>query len=1771
MTFKPARSLAFNQVYTGSFYLGQVKDVPARFREFRFGFRTLPCYMDVRFQGFETQDGQFRAVVSVRTSEVVSPEVITQCFKVEQGSETIPVRADSGGPGRCHILRTAALDRQNSEPLQWVLKSDENIRATSMDPVTLRLPSAQHFRVTREAFYGLEEGRIQLNFSQPPDPRQDLSHLIWLASADGKPVEMNLRPEVQGNNIFLHPDELQSGTSYTLHISPAVRSEEGASLDEPYELKFSTSPLQPGLFMDHYGVIIPSSEHALIPFKARQLRRVRVRIFQVFDNNLEAFLREREYSLKNADFYNVSRFGRVAWEGEIELTPLPYPEIRPFALNVGPLLKKLQGKVFLTSLFFKPEDIFNGCSEAPDDNATTSADPAGLKILALDLLKSKEPSDPEYFEPDGAWYWNDPRYDWQKSEDPCNPAFYAGKTQYTWFHISDLGLVARKSGNGQWVVGVNSLESGQGLAGVRVTLMDPQNQPLASGHTRSDGLIYFNDIPEHIKPAAVKAETSRETQWITLNPHHSLNLSSFAHTAGRTQAIRDFPGFIYTERGVWRPGDTLFTATVLPGGAEALPEGMPLVYELTDPRGQVVDRQVRNPGAWQIVTVPFVTAPDAPTGVYTLRLKTGPYNATRRLLVEAIKPNRLNIQVDWPASGCLTEKTFPISLRVKRLTGAPAARMKVVQSVKFKKEIPSFGSLKNFCFHPPEWQLKESDEVQVFEGTTDADGQCAVQWRLPLRNPRSLLGAIVTTQVWEPGGYSSVDVQNLRWSPFSTFVGFNVNGTWPVGVLSTNKTYRIQLVAVDPEGRKVGPGEKIRLRLSQTAPQYWYEEDITTDEGFSYNDSHENLMDTIVVTGQDGMAVCPVRIPKTMAGTFKLQAMALSSGYMAEGRMEFGDEEIQTYDLVAPHGRREAFVLPLKLDKKSCEEGSEVHLSFESRGDETALIALETPSRLLELRRVACTAGETHYRFRIPEGAAPNVFVQVHLIRPFAHASGDIRRYGLEEIQVSPVGARLKPIIRTSGPLEPDVPFEIQIRESEGRPCTYTLAVVDEGLLNLTRFKTPDVYSEMYRPGSYQSGIWDNYDAVVQKIGKERYRMVTIGGDGHLDPAAAGRLKRFKPVVRFLGPFKLKAKDTHRHKILIENYVGSVRVMVMAAQDRSFGSADTTLPVARDVMLLPTLPRVLAPGEEVKLPVSVLWQNKKGGRVTVQVQTTAGLQVRGSAARSVEFKGPGETVVTFDLVSGPGQGWRTVNVTATGAGKPARAFMNIESRNPERPHTLVRSFTLAPGTQQAFEALGSNQPVVADKLEIYNRFRLNLDGVLRHLIQYPYGCAEQMVSAALPQLYLNDFARLTELEERVRQSNVRQAIRRLSQYMAPDGGLAYWPGARRSEEWATAYALLFLSEAKARGFDVPEKNHRRLVNFLKESVHRSHSNNILHIKENLLSQAYFLWTLSAAGAPAYGAMTRLLEEGALTPEARWYLAAAYALAGRRDIASRLIFKTAPADESNYQYGSLLRSQSIALATLALLNDEGRATPLARQIGETLEQGLYNTQGASLALWALNTYFRKFPMREPIRFSMNEGAPITLERPVHQQDIPQNQKLTLKNLSSIPIQISRITTQQPPMGQSQPFSQGLKISRRFIDDKGNALDLENVPQTTAFWMEWTVSNASPGLAFSHLALCQMLPSGWEIASGEMLAGESLSSAPEYDHSDLRDDRVCYFFSLPSGKSKTFRLRVNAAYAGRFYLPGALVEDMYRPNVAALTPAFWIQVMEVSEPKGPKKPI
>lgn len=178
LTFKPARSLAFNQVYTGSFYLGQVKDVPTRFREFRFVFRTLPCYMDVRFQGFETQDGQFSAVMSMRTAEVVSPEVITQCFKVEQGSETIPVRADSGGPGRHHILRTAALDRQNSEPLQWVLKSDENIRATSMDPMTLRLPSAQHFRVAREAFYGLEEGRIQLNFSQPPDPRQDLIHLM---------------------------------------------------------------------------------------------------------------------------------------------------------------------------------------------------------------------------------------------------------------------------------------------------------------------------------------------------------------------------------------------------------------------------------------------------------------------------------------------------------------------------------------------------------------------------------------------------------------------------------------------------------------------------------------------------------------------------------------------------------------------------------------------------------------------------------------------------------------------------------------------------------------------------------------------------------------------------------------------------------------------------------------------------------------------------------------------------------------------------------------------------------------------------------------------------------------------------------------------------------------------------------------------------------------------------------------------------------------------------------------------------------------------------------------------------------------------------------------------------------------------------------------------------------------------------------------------------------------------------------------------------------
>ncbi len=301
-----------------------------------------------------------------------------------------------------------------------------------------------------------------------------------------------------------------------------------------------------------------------------------------------------------------------------------------------------------------------------------------------------------------------------------------------------------------------------------------------------------------------------------------------------------------------------------------------------------------------------------------------------------------------------------------------------------------------------------------------------------------------------------------------------------------------------------------------------------------------------------------------------------------------------------------ASMLTFNSDKKKYTVGEEAELIVPTGGEGRLLLSIESGSRILSRKWIPVQAKETKIKFPVTADMAPNVYAYVTLIQPHANTVNDMpmRLYGVIPIFVEDPGTRLEPVVKMPDVLEPLQQFTIQVSEKNRKQMTYTVAIVEEGLLDLTRFKTPDPWSRFYAREALGVKTWDLYDMVIGAFGGKLSSIIGIGGDNDMVAnESADKANRFKPVVTVLGPFTLDAGSTNKHNVKLPNYIGSVKAMVVAGQDGAYGSAEKAVPVKKPLMVLATLPRVMGPGESVKLPVTVFAMDKQVKDVQVQIKT----------------------------------------------------------------------------------------------------------------------------------------------------------------------------------------------------------------------------------------------------------------------------------------------------------------------------------------------------------------------------------------------------------------------------------------------------------------------------------------------------------------------------------------------------------------------------------------
>ena len=654
--------------------------------------------------------------------------------------------------------------------------------------------------------------------------------------------------------------------------------------------------------------------------------------------------------------------------------------------------------------------------------------------------------------------------------------------------------------------------------------------------------------------------------------------------------------------------------------------------------------------------------------------------------------------------------------------------------------------------------------------------------------------------------------------------------------------------------------------------------------------------------------------------------------------------------------------------------------------------------------------------------------------------------------------------------------------------------------------------------------------------------MFSVGGDQQINPAAK-KDNRFNPVVRVLGPFTLE-KGSQTHRIKLPMYVGSLRVMVVAGHNGAFGNAEKAVAVRSPLMVVPTLPRVLGSGEKVTLPVNVFAMENDVRQASVSVKVEGPVKIAGNAAKELTFNEPGDQLVRFELETA-GEGTARVTVSAAGAGHTASETISIQVRNPNPPVIRVQRKNLAAGERATFTFNNAQTAQVT----LTGFPAIDVNGAFSFTRNYRYTCTEQLAARGLTLLHTKDM--LSEQHAAEAETLLPEIIRELYVRQLPDGGFVYWPGENTAQTWVSSMAGLFLSEAAAKGYRVERENLQRWTAFQQKAIANYRASDKARYD---LDQAFRLYALALAGHEEAGAMNRLKEQAGLSPQARWMLAAAYAACGKKAVGTQLI-QSLPDSFTDYSadrltYGSSLRDKAIAINALALCDRSGQALEIAQDVAQVFAPGYSSTQEMAFAAMAMD---RLAGMTATGTLSAEvNGKAVQTPKSVWSTDIDATAgQASLTNTSDGPVYVSLVTVGQVPAGTPVASRHsGLRLEVTYTDLRGAAVEPRSLQQGTEFTATIKVTSENSLQDLEHLALTFPIASGWEIYNDRLFAGQ-VAAQNAYDHQDIRDDACIWYFDLPLGTSKAFKLRLRAAYEGSFLLPPVTCEAMYNSLVAANT--------------------
>ncbi len=1331
-----------------------------------------------------------------------------------------------------------------------------------------------------------------------------------------------------------------------------------------------------------------------------------------------------------------------------------------------------------------------------------------------------------------------------------------------WVLVSNLGLAAYKGADGL-AVDVRSLADGKPMSGVAVRLYARNNGELAAITTDAGGI-------GRIAGGLLRGSGGDEPFLVTAHgPDSDFNFLEIGRPAfdlsDRGVSGRPQPGpvdaFLYTDRGIYRPGETVeLIALVRDDKADAM-SSLPVGLRLLRPDGVEVEKRRPTGDRLGAYRESFALPRDARFGAWRVELRLDPKAppiGTAEFRVEDFVPPQLKVELAAADGPIRPGETFPVDVGARYYYGAPGAGLAIEAEAVISLDESPFPTHPGFQFGLVGEEFT-GDRRDIEGPTTDENGKARLSVTLnDLPDLTRPLAATIRVGVFEPSGRAVYDTVSRPIRQRPVVIGLRS----PTGedAVPEGAEAKLEVIAVDPQGSAIAVNG-LRFELLRETWEYrWY-----SVNGVWRHKSH--IRSQPIDTGTiDVPADAPANLARQLpAGRYRWEVTDPAGGAQSSLRFHVGWwVEAEQPDVPDK--------LEAALDKASYQPGDTAKLFIKAPFAGQAELAIAS-GRILSLRALSLPADGATLEIPVDSSWANGVYALVSAYRPTdapgPQQRGPERAVGVAWLGIDTSARTLAPTLAAPHVLRPRGPVEIPVKVAglaAGEEAYVTLAAVDEAVLKLTEFDSPAPEKYYYGKRQLVVELRDLYgrliDARANAVG-----VLRSGGDSFAKRSVAGLPDKSSRIVAlFSGIVRLDGDGAARIPFDIPDFQGQLRLMAVAFSAHKVGSATALMTVRDPVVTTVSLPRFLAPGDAVRIGVTINNLEGAAGDYHLTLSASGAAQLTSPASRTVKLALGGNFNDGLVLsATAPGNAALRLDLAGPGDLKIARDF-TIGVR-PAQAYQLRRfAGRLQPGESVTLDDGAADEflPNTAEALlSVSPRPDWDVPGLLRTLERYAYGCLEQTTSRALPLLYVEEVAHLWRADPGPGTAEtLDRAIGHIVELQRSDGGFGVWNDTGDTVAWLDAYATDFLIRAKEHGKNVPDLAIKSAVSWLHDYVRQEHTE-----IGDLPALAYAHYVLARAKSDDLDALRYFYEtQMARLPTQLAKAQTAAALAQYGDMArATAAFEAAlvpppsrPAAIRYVDYGSELRD-SAAMLSFAAANpgNQARLTAVIDRIAERFSRAARtSTQEQAWLLMAAEAAVKAgggtMTVATDRGAPQSRSEPLYLRRPLGTGGPPT----AITNRGDTPAWRA-VSITGVPAADLPAESKGYAVSREVFRPDGTAADLSKVRQTDLFvvMIKGTRSDASEP---AQALVVDLLPAGFEIETATVSKGRSttdyswLPELTEATYTEQRDDRFIAALDLQSGtRDFTLAYVVRAVTPGEFKYPALVAEDMYEPETTGRT--------------------